>query len=112
MFMERPARLRHEAPMRAFALFLPLLTTGCIVGTVAETAVYVATLPVKAVAKGVDLATTSQSEADENRGRAMRKAEEEYGRRLREWERQCAKAEREGAVCQPRPEFVPPEPRR
>ena len=42
---------------------------GCY--TIAKTAVDVVTLPVKAVAKGADLATTSQSEADENRGRAQ-----------------------------------------
>lgn len=89
--------------MRVLALFLPLLTTACIVGTVAETAVDVAVLPVK----GVDLATTSQSEADEKRGREMRKAEEAYGKRLREWEKQCAAAERKGEACPPRPKFIP-----
>jgi len=94
--------------MRVLALFLPLLTSACIVGTVAETAVDVAVLPVKAVTKGVDLATTSQSEADEKRGREMRKAEEAYGKRLRAWEKQCAAAERKGEACPPRPEFVPP----
>lgn len=54
---------------------LPLLLTGCVVGTVAETAVDVVTLPVKVVSSGVDAATTSQSEADEKRGRELRKAE-------------------------------------
>ena len=43
--------------------------SGCVVGAVANTAVAVATLPVKVVAAGVDAATTSQSEADEKRGR-------------------------------------------
>ena len=94
--------------MRVLALFLPLLTSACIVGTVAETAVDVAVLPVKAVAKGVDLATTSQAEADEKRGREMRKAEEAYGKKLRAWERQCADAQKKGEACPPRPEFVPP----
>lgn len=54
---------------------LPLLLTGCVVGTVAETAVDVVTVPVKVVSSGVDAATTSQSEADEKRGRELRKAE-------------------------------------
>lgn len=94
--------------MRALALLLLLPLSACIVGTVAETAVDVATLPVKAVAKGVDLATTSQSEADEKRGRAMRQAEEAHGKRLRSWERECAEAMRAGRPCPPRPEFVPP----
>lgn len=92
--------------MRAFVLALPLALGGCM--TVAKTAVEVATLPVKAVAKGVDLATTSQSEADEQRGRAMREAEEAYGRELRRWERACAAASRDGQPCPPKPEFQPP----
>ncbi|HET9354758.1 MAG TPA: hypothetical protein VFO42_01185 [Sphingomicrobium sp.] len=94
--------------MRFLALFLPLPLSACIVGTVAETAVDVATLPVKAVAKGVDLATTSQSEADEKRGRGMREAEEAFRKRLRAWEKDCAEAARAGRPCPPRPEFVPP----
>ena len=95
--------------MRLLVLVLPLLLSGCIVATVAETAVDVATLPVKAVAKGVDLATTSQSEADEKRGRAMRKAEEAYGKRLRAWQEECAAAARAGEPCPPRPELVLPD---
>jgi len=68
--------------------FLPMLAApllgGCIVGTVAKTAVDVATLPVKAVSAGVDAATTSQSEADEKRGRELRKADEKRAREERE----------------------------
>ena len=94
--------------MRVLSLCLLLLLTGCIVGTVAETAVDVATLPVKAVAKGVDLATTSQSEADQKRGRAMREAEEAHGKRLRQWQKECDALTRAGQPCPPRPEFVPP----
>lgn len=52
-------------------LVLPLLAGGCVV----KTAVNVATLPVKAGAKAVDWTTTSQDEADRNRGRKMRKHE-------------------------------------
>ena len=55
-------------------LVLPLVLSGCIVGTVAGTAVDVVTLPVKAVSAGVDAATTSQAEADQKRGREIRKA--------------------------------------
>lgn len=51
------------------AVALPLC--GCL-ASVAKTVV---TAPVKVVSKAADLATTSQSEADENRGRKMRKAE-------------------------------------
>ncbi|WP_240325481.1 hypothetical protein [Sphingomonas mesophila] len=94
--------------MRLLALFLPLALGGCVVGAIAETAVDVATLPVKAVAKGVDLAITSQAEADAARGRAMREAEEAYGKELRAWDKKCAAATRSGQPCPPRPEFVPP----
>ena len=71
--------------LRIIALvILPALLAGCVVGTVAKTAVEVATLPVKVVSAGVDAATTSQSEADEKRGRELRKADEERARRERE----------------------------
>jgi hypothetical protein len=70
---------------------LPVVLSGCVVGTVAETAVDVATLPVKVVSAGVDAATTSQSEADEKRGRELRKAEEARGRAQRELEERCRK---------------------
>lgn len=85
-------------------LFSPLLAlAGCM--TVARTAVDVVTLPVKVVAAGVDAATTSQSEADEKRGRELRKAEEAAGKRMREWGKACEKAEKRGESCPPRPEF-------
>jgi isocitrate lyase len=70
---------------------LPLLLSGCIVGTVAKTAVDVATLPVKAVSAGVDAATTSQKEADEKRGREMRKQDEERGKQVRLAQERCRK---------------------
>ena len=83
---------------------------GCY--TIAKTAVDVVTLPVKAVAKGADLATTSQSEADENRGRALRKAEEDYGKRVRLWAEACEKLQKAGEPGPPKPQYVPPEERR
>ena len=93
------------------ALFLtPLLAlalTGCIT-TVAKTAVDIVTLPVKVVAKGVDLATTSQTEADEKRGRDLRKAEEAAGKKQREWEKACKKATSRGEPCPPRPDLQEP----
>jgi hypothetical protein len=74
-----------------FALALAPLLSGCIVADVAETAVDVAAIPVKVVSAGVDAATTSQSEADEKRGREIRKAEEKAGREARELEERCRK---------------------
>ncbi len=76
---------------RGLVFLLPLMLGGCIVGTVAETAVDVVTIPVKVASAGVDAVTTSQSEADEKRGRELRKQEEERGRQWRlAWER-CRK---------------------
>jgi hypothetical protein len=57
-------------PFAAFAL------SGCI----AKTAIDIVTLPVKAASAGVDAVTTSQSEADEKRGRQIRKREECIGK--------------------------------
>ena len=75
--------------MRALTLVALPLLAGCT--TIASTAVDVVTLPVKVVSKGVDVATTSQSEADEKRGRELRKAEEERGKQLRLLEERCRK---------------------
>jgi hypothetical protein len=58
-----------------------------------RTAVSAVTLPVKAVSAGVDAVTTSQSEADEKRGRALRKQEERAGREAREAERERLRQE-------------------
>jgi uncharacterized lipoprotein YajG len=60
-----------------------LLLSGCLVRTAAN----VVTLPVKAVSAGVDAATTSQSEADQRRGREIREEEERLGRLARRCER-------------------------
>ena len=68
-------RAAHPRPAAALS--------GCVVGTVAKTAVDVVTLPVKVVSAGVDAVTTSQAEADEKRGREIRKQEEERGKQLR-----------------------------
>jgi hypothetical protein len=70
----------------------PLLAS-CIVGTVAKTAVDVVTLPVKVASAGVDAATTSQSEADEKRGREIRKEEERRGKEARLAQQRCRKGQ-------------------
>jgi len=62
---------------------LALLASACL----ARTAVDIVTLPVKVVSAGVDAATTSQSEADQRRGREIREAEEREGRIARRCER-------------------------
>jgi isocitrate lyase len=76
--------------MKMLALLaLPLLLSGCIVGTVARTAVDVATLPVRAASAGVDAVTTSQAEADEKRGRELRKEDERRGKEARAMAERC-----------------------
>jgi hypothetical protein len=87
--------------MRSLILPSLLALSGCT--TIANTAVDVVTLPVKVVSKGVDAATTSQSEADEKRGRELRKAEEATGKRDRQWAEQCRRAQEQGEPCPPRP---------
>ena len=68
-----------------FLLLTPIafLLSGCI----ARTAGDIVTLPVKMVSAGVDAATTSQSEADQRRGRQIREEEERLGRLERRCER-------------------------
>ena len=60
---------------------VPLLLGGCV-STVAS----VVTAPVRIASRAADMATTSQSEADENRGRELRRREERLGRLQREYE--------------------------
>ena len=75
-----------------FIVVAPLLT-GCVVETVAKTAVDVVSIPVKVVSAGVDAATTSQSERDEKRGRELRKEEEERGKQWRLAYERCRKGQ-------------------
>ena len=70
------------------AMSAPMLG-GCL----AKAAFDVATAPVRVASKAVDLATTSQSEADEKRGRAMRKHEEQIGKLERRHLREQAKCD-------------------
>ena len=62
-------------------------------GCLAKTAVDVVTLPVKVASAGVDAATTSQSEADQKRGREIRQREERYGELQRDYEKQIKKCQ-------------------
>ncbi len=76
---------------RVFALcVMALMTSGCIARLAAD----VVTAPIKVVSKTADVLTTSQSEADEKRGREVRKDEERLGKLARERDkaqRACAK---------------------
>lgn len=67
---------------------LALALGGCLAAAVADTAVDIVTLPVKVASAGVDAVTTSQSEADEKRGRRVREREECIGKEERRADRQ------------------------
>lgn len=77
----------------AFRLALCVAALPLLSGCLAKTALDVATLPVKVASKGVDLATTSQSEADEKRGREIRRREERLAKLERQYERQLEECE-------------------
>lgn len=73
--------------MRAPHLISLALASLALQGCLAKAAVGVVTLPVRAAEAGVDAATTTQSEADEDRGRAIRKREERLGHLERDYDK-------------------------
>ena len=75
-------------PMIATLVLAPLLS-GCL-----STAASIVTAPVRVAGKAADWATTSQSEADEKRGREMRKREERLGKLERSYGRNRQKCDR------------------
>jgi hypothetical protein len=89
--IRRVALPRTAVPRAAIAALTvglaSLLLTGCI-----GTAVDLVTLPVRVVGKTIDVLTTSQKEADRNRGRRERKAEEKA---KKDAKKGAKKAERE-----------------
>ena len=67
-------------------------------GCLAKTAISAVSLPVKVASSGVDMATTSQSEADQKRGREIRQREERLGKLQRDYEKQidrCGEGDRQ-----------------
>lgn len=101
----------------SLVLITPLALGGCL----AKAAADVVTAPVRVAGKAVDLATTSQSEADEKRGRELRRQEEELGKLRRLYDRQldacddgspraCAQAQTTYAEIQSRLRKLPPPP--
>ncbi len=79
--------MRNAAPF--FVLAASLALSGCLARAAAD----VVTAPVRAGSKAVDLATTSQSEADEKRGREIRKREERLGKLERQYRKQSEDCE-------------------
>jgi len=80
--------------MRAILL---LVSAAALSGCVAKTAFDIVTLPVRAatavVSEGIDAVTTSQAEADRERGRRLREEDERRGREAREAERRRERAQ-------------------
>lgn len=73
--------------MRTPHLLALALASLALQGCLAKAAVSAVTLPVKVASRGVDLATESQSEADEKRGREIRKREEKLGALQRDYDK-------------------------
>ncbi|HEX8064841.1 MAG TPA: hypothetical protein VF535_16710 [Allosphingosinicella sp.] len=71
--------------------FAALALPGCVAKTAIDTAVGVATLPVKMASAGVDAVVTTQAEADQKRGARIRRQEECLGKE----ERKARKQDRE-----------------
>lgn len=69
-------RLRRELHRLIRGTVLAIGAAVLLGGCLASAAYDVVTLPVRVVGSGIDAVTTSQSEADRNRGRRERKAEE------------------------------------
>ena len=79
-----------RSPHLMLALACSLVLSGCIARAAAD----VVTAPIRLGSKAVDLATTSQSEADEKRGREIRKREERLGKLERRYEKERKQCER------------------
>ncbi|RDV02613.1 hypothetical protein DXH95_11680 [Sphingorhabdus pulchriflava] len=80
-----------------FILPMAFLLPGCVASVVGE----VVTAPIKVVSKTADVMTTSQSEADEKRGRELRKQEERLGKLARKRDKareDCADGDREACI--------------
>jgi cytochrome bd-type quinol oxidase subunit 1 len=71
----------------ALAIVAAVGLSGCV--SAAKTVV---TAPFKVASQGVDWATTSQDEADRNRGREIRKQEEREAKERRKREREAREA--------------------
>jgi precorrin-2 methylase len=74
-----------------------LVLPGC---SAVSAATSVVTMPVRAASKAVDVATVSQSERDEARGRELRQQEERLGQLDRRYRKQAAACEQgDEAAC-------------
>ncbi len=74
-----------------FLMIAGLSLSGCV----AQLAADVVTAPIKVASKTVDVLTTSQAEADRNRGREMRKQEEREAKERKKEEKAARKRARD-----------------
>ena len=82
------------------ALIIAALAAPALAGCV-STVKSVVTAPVKAVGQVADWSTTSQDEADRNRGRAVREREERLGKLTRQRDKAAEKCRTgQGDQCQ------------
>lgn len=80
---------------------LAVASAAALQGCIARTAAAIVTAPVKVVGGAVDMATTSQSEADEKRGRELRKQDRRYGELTRSYQKDSRKCESgDRAACE------------
>lgn len=78
---------------RVARLFVIGAAALALQGCLAKTAISAVTLPVKVASSAVDAATTSQSEADQRRGREIRQREERMGQLEREYGKQLKRCQ-------------------
>lgn len=74
-----------QSVFRPITLAALLVLPGC---TAVSAVTSIATAPIRAASKAVDVATVSQSERDEQRGREIRRQEERLGKLDREYRKQ------------------------
>lgn len=93
---------RHCLCPTRLAALLAVTAMPLLGGCVARAAADIVTAPVRVVSRGADLVTTSQSEADEKRGRALRRQEERLGRLQRAYSdhnRQCLRGSDDACIA-------------
>ena len=86
---------KGEKAMRVLVVLAIALATGGCIRTIAD----VVTAPVKIVSKTADVLTTSQSEADEKRGRDVRGREERLGKLERRRSKLAQQCRDDQAAC-------------
>lgn len=79
---------------RIASALVALAVLPALSGCLAKAAVGVVTAPVRLASAAVDATTTSQSEADEKRGRELRRREEQLGKLERSYEKHRRQCER------------------